>query len=340
MTEDKVSIVILNYNTRDLLERFIPSVLATEYDNFEVVVADNASSDGSLDLVRKLFPEVKCIALEENYGFAGGYNRALKELDTPYWVLLNSDVEVDKGWLSPLMELITSNPKIGAVQPKILDLNNRGRFEYAGASGGFIDKFAYPFCRGRLSDVLEQDEGQYDDNIPVFWATGAALLVRASEYQKLGGLDADFFAHMEEIDLCWRMKNAGLEVWVCPEGKVYHMGGGTLSAQSSHKTFLNFRNNLALITKNLPFSEWVKVFCARLILDGIAGVVMLYNGKGKHTWAIVKAHWAFFWRFRFWWSKRKTSPTPLPFLQHQGMLNISLVRRHFIKGIKHFSDLL
>lgn len=314
-------------------------MLDTRYPDFEVVVADNASSDGSAALVRDKFPNVKLIELDENHGFAGGYNLALEQLNTDYWVLLNSDVRVDPDWLAPMMELMASDPNIAAVQPKILDLNRPDHFEYAGAGGGYIDKYAYPFSRGRIFDVLEVDEGQYDDSRPVFWATGAAMLVRAKEYRELGGLDHDFFAHMEEIDLCWRMKNDGKEVWVCPSGKVYHMGGGTLSAISARKTYLNFRNNLVLITKNLPLWQWFRIFTVRLILDGVAGIKFLLDGKASHTWAIVKAHWAFYFRFGYWWKKRKKVPVARDFKSHQGMMNISIIYKHFVKKVKHFSSL-
>ncbi|MBO6514949.1 MAG: glycosyltransferase family 2 protein [Bacteroidia bacterium] len=339
MSTNKVSIVILNYNTKALLDQFLPGVLETNYTGFEVVVADNASQDGSADLVRSKYPEVKLIQLDQNYGFAGGYNKALAQLNTPYWVLLNSDVEVDPNWLEPLMQKMESDNNIGAVQPKILDYENRNMLEYAGASGGFIDKYAYPFCRGRIFNELEADNGQYNEERKVFWATGAALLVRAEYYTSLGGLDEDFFAHMEEIDLCWRLKNAGKEVWVCPDAHVYHMGGGTLSSLSSRKTFLNFRNNLALITKNLPFGQWLRVFSVRLILDGIAGCKFLMDGKPSHTLAIVKAHWSFFIRFGFWWNKRKKAPAPISFRNHDGMFDLSLIYQHYAKGVRHFSEL-
>ncbi|MCB9260758.1 MAG: glycosyltransferase family 2 protein [Flavobacteriales bacterium] len=335
----KVSVVILNFNTRQLLEQLLPFVLKTEYPNLEVVVADNASTDHSAELVKTKFPEVKLIELAENFGFAEGYNQALRQLDTDFWVLLNSDVEVPQNWLKPMMDLMLSNDQIAAVQPKILDYFKRDFFEYAGASGGFIDKHIYPFCRGRVMNELEADNGQYDDAKPVFWATGAAMLVRANVYKALNGLDADFFAHMEEIDLCWRIKNAGSEVWVCPQSTVYHMGGGTLAATSPRKTFLNFRNNLCLMTKNLKASELVRVLAIRLVLDGVAGLKFLVDGKPGLTWAVVKAHWAFFIKFGYWASKRKRVPNQLPLKQHTGVYGHSLIVAHFAKGKKKFSDL-
>lgn len=339
MEMPKVSIVILNFNTKDLLERLLPFVLKTTYDNIEIVLADNASSDGSLDFVKANFPTIKCIQIDSNLGFAGGYNEALSQLDTDYWVLLNSDVEVDASWLEPLMETMMADDKIAAVQPKILSYNNRGQFEYAGASGGLIDKYAYPFCRGRLFDQLEMDNGQYDTQMEVFWATGAALLVRASVYKELSGLDADFFAHMEEIDLCWRMKNRGYQIWVNPTSTVYHIGGGTLDAHSPHKVYLNFRNNLVLITKNMPTGQAIRVLIARLFLDGLAGVKFMLDGKPSSAIMIVKAHWSFFFRFRFYWRKRDAVTAQKPTSSLAGFINQSMVYQYFAKGVKHFSDI-
>lgn len=337
MEYPKVSIVILNFNTKQLLEKLVPFALQTNYPNFEVVVADNASSDDSAALVRQKFPQVKLIEIHENLGFAGGYNFALEKLDTEYWVLLNSDVEVDADWLTPMMNKCLSDPKVGCVQPKIKDYYHRDKFEYAGASGGFIDVFGYPFCRGRVFQELEEDKGQYNDALEVFWASGAALLVRAELYKKLGGLDADFFAHMEEIDLCWRVKNAGYTVWCSPESTVYHMGGGTLDSQSPRKTYLNFRNNLALILKNTTRWEGFKMIVVRLILDGVAGIVFLKNGKWKMTMAVVKAHWSFFGKLLYWSKKR--SKNVLPLRSHQGVGRYSIVYKHFIQKANKFSDL-
>jgi len=339
MQYPKVSIVILNFNTKELLQKLIPFALKTDYPAFEVVVADNASSDGSLSLIQSEFPDVQCISLTTNLGYAGGYNEALKQLDTDFWVLLNSDVEVDSCWLKPMMEILLNDDKIAAVQPKILDFNNRQKFEYAGACGGLIDQFGYPFCIGRIFDEIETDIGQYDSAAPVFWASGAALLVRAKVYTDLGGLDQDFFAHMEEIDLCWRMQNAGFEVWVEPKSVVYHIGGGTLNAQSAKKVFLNFRNNLVLLTKNLPALHAVKILGIRLILDGISGVKFILDGNPKLTWMVVKAHWAFFTRFRFYWSKRKQNDIPRSTSHLHGYFKLSIVYQFFVRGVRQFSDI-
>ena len=339
MEMPKVSIVILNFNTKELLQKLLPFVERTTYNNFEIVVADNASTDGSLAYVKSQFPTIKCIQIDSNLGYAGGYNECLKQLDTDFWVLLNSDVEVEPSWLDPLMETMLSNEDVAAVQPKILSYDNRAQFEYAGASGGLIDKYGYPFCRGRLFDQLETDNGQYDSAQEVFWATGAALLVRASVYKKLNGLDADFFAHMEEIDLCWRMKNHGKQVWVNPASTVYHIGGGTLDAHSPRKVYLNFRNNLVLIAKNMPFGQAIRVLIIRLFLDGLAGVKFIMDGKLSSAWMIVKAHWAFFFRFGFYWRKRKDNGAHLPTESLTGFVNLSMVYQYFAKGVKHYSDI-
>ncbi|MCB0509691.1 MAG: glycosyltransferase family 2 protein, partial [Bacteroidetes bacterium] len=250
----RVAIVILNWNGKHWLEKFLASVLTYSDPSFcDVIVADNASTDNSLEFLKENFPDVQTIVFEKNHGFTGGYNRALKSLEHEYFVLLNSDIEVSKNWIEPIIRLMDGDKLIAACQPKILDYNKRDYFEYAGASGGYIDFLGYPFCRGRIFDALEKDEGQYDDAKRVFWASGACLFVRSEVYKKLGGLDEYFFAHMEEIDLCWRMQNEGYHVWVEPLSKVYHVGGGTLQSDSPKKTYLNFRNNLFLILKNYDF---------------------------------------------------------------------------------------
>ena len=277
--QPKVAIVILNYNTRSLLERFLPSVLATNYGNKEVWVVDNASHDDSVQFVKDNFDEVKVLTTDTNLGYAGGYNWALTQIDADYYVLLNSDVRVTPNWINPLVDIVLRNPSIGAVQPKILDAKNTEMFEYAGASGGFLDKWGYAFCRGRIFESLEKDEGQYDDEQEVFWATGACLFVNAKMFHEVGGLDDEFFAHMEEIDLCWRLKLKGKKVFVNPQSVVYHVGGGTLSEGSKMKYYLNFRNNLVLLTKNDQSSFWfIKLFW-RMILDGISAVKFVVDGN-------------------------------------------------------------
>jgi len=335
----KVSVVILNYNTSALLQKFIPYVHASSYDNFEIVVVDNASSDDSLEVLNREFPYVKVISHPSNLGFAEGYNLALNQLDTEYWVLLNSDVEVHEHWLQPMVDVMQSNERIAATGPKILDYFKKDHFEYAGASGGFMDKWAYPFCRGRLFDTLEKDSGQYDEREEVFWVSGAAFMVRASAYRELGGLDAILFAHMEEIDLCWRMKNRGYQIWVCPDAKVYHMGGATLSKQSKHKSFLNFRNNLAIIAKNAPRHKLLRHIFVRLCLDSIAAIRYLLSPQWKHFFAIIHAHWDFLFFFRRWWSKRKDHQGTFEYSGHKGYYGQSVVNQYFLKGVKKFSDL-
>jgi len=335
----KVSVVILNYNTSGLLELLIPFVQASIYQNFEIVVIDNASSDDSVQMLAEKFVDVKVIVHEENLGFAEGYNRGLAQLETPYWILLNSDVEVDKDWIQPLVEVMESDEKIAATGPKILDYYKRDHFEYAGAAGGYMDKWAYPFCRGRLFHTLEKDEDQYEDRREVFWVSGAAFMVRASAYRELGGLDAVLFAHMEEIDLCWRMKNQGYQVWICPQSKVYHMGGGTLSKQSKHKSFLNFRNNLAIVVKNAPRHKLLRHIFIRLCLDSIAAVRYLFSPQWKHFFAIVHAHWDLIFFFRRWWQKRQDLTGPFEFRIHKGYYGKSVVEEYFLKGKKTFNDL-
>lgn len=291
----KTAIVILNWNGREMLERFLPSVTRfSEGGERVVIVADNGSTDDSLDFLSARYPEVRQIVLDRNYGFAEGYNRALEQVDAEYAVLLNSDVEVTENWLEPLEILLDENPRIVAVMPKIRSFADRERFEYAGAAGGFIDWLGYPFCRGRVLQEVEQDFGQYDGSEEVFWATGACMLTRTSLFREFGGFDASFFAHQEEIDLCWRWKSAGHEVWVEPTSVVYHVGGGTLSSDSPQKTFLNYRNNLAMLYKNVSAASLWWVLSVRLILDGCSALVFLLQGKREHFRSVWRAHRAFF----------------------------------------------
>jgi len=286
----KVSVVILNWNGEEMLRRFLPSVVAcSQGEGVEVCVADNASSDGSLALLETTFPSVRLIKLDANYGFAEGYNRALSQLDSEYVVLLNSDVEVTPHWLEPLVEYMDEHSEVAACQPKLLNQRNKSFFEYAGAAGGYIDKYGYPFCRGRIFDVLEEDHGQYDTVRQVFWVSGAAMFIRLKEYKEVGGLDKDFFAHMEEIDLCWRL-NARSKTLVCvPQSAVFHVGGGTLGKENPRKTFLNFRNNLLMLYKNLPEKELKKVLFVRGALDWIAACVFFLKGERESAKAVLQA---------------------------------------------------
>lgn len=282
----KTAVVILNWNGEAMLRQFLPSVVSGSCEEGTVVyVADNASTDDSCVVVEKEFPSVQLIRLDRNYGFAEGYNRALQQVEAEYVVLLNSDVEVTEGWLRDMVAYMDVHPDTVACQPKILSYRHRNMFEYAGASGGFMDRYGYPFCRGRVMDTVEEDQGQYEEIIPVFWATGAALLIRLEVYRKIGGLDARFFAHMEEIDLCWRLRSRGFQLVCVPSSKVYHVGGATLKKENPRKTFLNFRNNLLMLYKNLPEEELAPVMRVRTILDYCAALVWLLKGD----WANVKA---------------------------------------------------
>ena len=288
-----IAVVILNWNGVQLLEKFLPSVIAYSPEA-TVYVADNASTDSSVAFVQTHFPSVKIVINKDNYGFAKGYNEALKYIDADVYALVNSDIEVTENWLSPIIETFKNEPNTAVIQPKILDYKNKECFEYAGAAGGFIDKFGFPFCRGRIFDTIEKDNGQYDTDIELFWASGACFFIRSEVYNQLKGFDDDFFAHQEEIDLCWRIFNSGYTIKYCHSSKVYHVGGATLQEGSPMKTFLNFRNSLAMMVKNLPASSLFPILVFRLILDGIAGVRFLVQGKWRHFYMILKAHFYFY----------------------------------------------
>jgi GT2 family glycosyltransferase len=306
----KTAVVILNWNgiRYKHLANFLSGVLELSSKDAEVIVADNNSDDGSLEWLQENHPEVRVIKNPENAGFASGYNKALAQVDAEYYVLLNSDIEVTENWIAPVISMMDADPAIAACQPKILNQHEglRNEFEYAGAAGGYIDKYGYPFCRGRLFQHLEQDIGQYDDVYEIFWATGACMFVRAEIYHELGGLDDDFFAHMEEIDLCWRMKNKGYKVMYCGDSTVYHVGGGTLPKKYPRKTYLNFRNNLTLLFKNLPNDRLLKVYIARMFLDGIAGLKFLVEGSFMSFIAVTRAHVSFLRTFRKTMKKRRS----------------------------------
>lgn len=293
MSVKQISVIILNWNGADMMRRFLPSVVEHSTEA-TVIVADNGSTDNSLEMLREEFPSVEIMAFDRNYGFAEGYNKALAQVDTPYTLLLNSDVEVTPGWLRPLLEFMEANPEAAACQPKLRNYNHKEMFEYAGACGGFLDRLGYPYCRGRIMSEVEKDEGQYDGPpVPVFWATGAALLVRTRVYNNVGGLDARFFAHQEEIDFCWRLKSRGYGVWCVPESVVYHLGGATLDKSNPRKTFLNFRNNLLMLYKNLPDGRRTLVLAIRYFLDYLAALQMLLGGKRKDALAVVRARFEY-----------------------------------------------
>ncbi len=284
------AIVILNWNGEKYLQQFLP--ILTKYTpdtDVEIIVADNASTDSSLQVMKDYFPAIRTIVLDRNYGFAGGYNKALEQVDADYYVLLNSDVEVTDNWLSPMLNFMNENENVAACQPKIRSYFNRTSFEHAGASGGFIDQYGFPFCRGRVFGVVEEDKGQYDDYIDVFWATGACLMVRSKVFWKVGALDSEFFAHMEEIDLCWRLKSRGYRVVCVPGSIVYHIGGGTLHVDSPHKIYLNFRNNLLLLYKNLPTDLLRRTMFWRRIFDYSAAFQFILTGKFQNAKSIFRA---------------------------------------------------
>jgi hypothetical protein len=332
----KTAVVILNWNGKNWLETFLATLIQHSKDA-NIFVADNASTDNSVSFVRKNFPNVKIIINENNDGYAKGYNNVLRQISAKYFVLINSDIEVTKDWLSPIIDLMDNNTTISACQPKVLDYNIRDQFEYAGASGGFIDNLGYPFCRGRIFKNTERDRGQYNDVAEIFWATGACLFVRACYFWEVEGLDEDFFAHQEEIDLCWRLKNKGYTIMVEPKSLVYHVGGGTLDASSTFKTHLNFRNNLYMLFKNLPFSSLVTIIPARLILDGLAAFTFLKQPKGlKHFLTIAKAHFSFYLAIPKLITKRKKISQKKNLF---GQVKYSILIKNKIKGIQRFSEL-
>lgn len=320
----QTAVVILNWNGKHLLEKFLPTVMEHSMDTATVYVADNASTDDSISFLKTHFPQVKIIQNPENYGFAGGYNHALQHIHEDIYVLLNSDVEVTHGWLKPALELF-NDPKVAAVQPKILDYNNREYFEYAGAAGGFIDRLGYPYCRGRIFETIEKDSGQYNQVSDIFWAGGACMFVRKTHFWKVGGFDTDYFAHQEEIDLCWRFFNEDLLVKYTPESKVFHLGGGTLQTSSPKKTYLNFRNSLFNLIKNAPKKRLFGLIFIRLTLDGIAGIRFLTQLKVRHFWAILHAHFSFYLDFNKFLKKRKRPSSNRKYY----MIN-SIVFNHFV----------
>ncbi|GAB5473736.1 MAG: glycosyltransferase family 2 protein [Maribacter sp.] len=330
----RVAIVILNWNGEKLLERFLPSV--TQYSGeAEIYVADNASTDGSIDFLKANYPSVKIVQNSANGGFAKGYNDALQHVDADLFCLLNSDVEVTENWLPPILKAFEELPDATIIQPKILDLKKKDHFEYAGAAGGFIDKLGYPFCRGRIFQALEKDEGQYDDVRDIFWATGACMFIKRDVFEVLGGFDEDYFAHQEEIDLCWRAKNKGYSTYYVGLSKVYHLGGSTLSNMNPKKTYLNFRNSLFSITKNLPKGKALYVIFLRLLLDGVAAIRFIFQLKFTHCFAILRAHLSFYRQFRKMNRKREKANFILKYYTTK-----SIVWSHFVHHVKNFNVLV
>jgi len=334
-TLPSVAVVILNWNGRNFLQQFLPSVLASTYAHLRVIVADNASTDDSVKFVQQTFPSVEILTSKENYGFAKGYNFFLQQVKADYYVLLNSDVEVTTTWIEPIIELMEADKTVAACQPKILSFHQKDTFEYAGAGGGWIDALGYPFSRGRVFDVLEKDHGQYNNATQIFWASGASLFIRAKQFHAMHGFDEFFFAHQEEIDLCWRLQRSGYKVFVCPQSTVYHVGGGTLPTGSSRKVYLNFRNNLVMICKNMSWAELLWKLPLRMGLDIVSAWKELLSGKTGYFLAVAKAHIAFVgWLF----GAKQTSVGTYPRIKT--IYSGSVVWQYFIRKKKFFSEIV
>lgn len=331
----KVAVVILNYNGKKFLEKFLSTVIEHSSDVADIIVADNASTDDSAAFMKSVFPDIRLIINNNNDGFSTGYNLALRQVEAKYYCLLNSDIEVTPHWIEPVIELMESDDTIAACQPKILSYYDKEKFEYAGAGGGFIDKYGYPFCRGRVFQHLETDNGQYDDIKEVFWATGACMFVRSDVYHKFGGLDDSFFAHMEEIDFCWRVKNMDYKVMYCPQSKVFHIGGGTLPKSSARKTYLNFRNNLSLLMKNLPKGAVFPTISYRILLDWVAGLKFLFDGSFADFWAVKRAHFSFYRHIPALRKKRNA----LPQKHVSQVYQKNIVFKHFLEKKKLYTEL-
>jgi len=328
----KIAVVILNWNGVKLLEQFLPSIIQYSPEA-TIYVADNASSDTSVTFIKKHFPSIKIIQNDGNFGFAKGYNEALVSVEEEIYALVNSDIEVTENWLLPIIELFENEPTTMIIQPKLLDYKNKEYFEYAGGAGGFIDKYAFPYCRGRVFETIEKDNAQYNDTIEIFWASGACFFIRKNIYRELNGFDSDFFAHQEEIDLCWRAFNKGYTIKYCGKSTVYHVGGATLKTGSPMKTFLNFRNSLWMMLKNIPSNQLFSVLFIRMILDGIAGIKFLLEGKPKHLWAILKAHFYFYKNFAKFYQKRNKTQKRDYFSSKSIVYNYFIQKKLFFKDI-------
>jgi len=331
----KIAIVILNWNGRSLLEKFLPSVVSYSQDDAEIYVADNNSSDDSIDFLDKNYPKVKIIKNKINGGFAKGYNDALKRIDADIYALVNSDIEVTENWLKPIIKAFKEDSGTAVIQPKLLDYKNKSKFEYAGAGGGYVDFMGYPFCRGRIFMNLETDNGQFNDTTDIFWASGACFFIKSEIYHAQKGFDEQYFAHQEEIDLCWRVQNEGHQIKYVGASTVYHVGGATLRETNPHKTFLNFRNSLFTISKNVPKRFVFIVIFLRLLMDGIAGIKFVFELRPIHTWAIIKAHLSFYRHLPMMLSKRRA----LSFKQTNYFYCFSIVWQHFILRKQKFTEL-
>jgi GT2 family glycosyltransferase len=330
----KIAIVILNWNGQKLLAQFLPSVVNFSSQEATIYIADNASTDSSIDYAKEFFPSIKIVQNAVNDGYAKGYNDALKEIDADIYCLLNSDVEVTDNWLQPIVDVFNADQKTAIIQPKLLDFKDKTKFEYAGAGGGFLDLYGYPYCRGRVFNHLETDEGQFNDVKDVFWASGACLFIRSKVYHQLNGFDEDYFAHQEEIDLCWRAQNIGYKVKYVGNSTVYHVGGATLQDSDPRKTYLNFRNSLLNVVKNVPNKWFLFVIFSRLLLDGIAGIKFIIELRPIHTWAIIKAHFSFYQNFNKFLKKRKKL-----FKKKDYNLHTSIVWQYFTLGRNKFNKL-
>lgn len=336
----KVAVVILNWNGEKMLKTYLPSVIShTDKNLADIIVIDNGSSDNSIEMLKDRFPEVRIITLDQNYGFAEGYNRGLAECQAEYFVLLNSDIEVTPNWLNPMINEMDGAQEVAAAQPKIRALLDKEKFEYAGAAGGYLDRYGFPFCRGRIIATNEKDNGQYDTAISVMWATGACLVVRSEVFNKVGGLDGRFFAHMEEIDLCWRMKNRGYRIMAYPQSTVYHLGGGTLSTDSPKKLFLNYRNNLLLLYKNLPRKKLKRIMVIRWMIDILSAFVFVLQGKPKSAIQVPKAHFSFQRMRPSYKAVRSELEAQRTTNHHKEIYTGSIVWQYFVRRKKHFSDL-
>ncbi len=331
----KIAIVILNWNGRKLLEQFLPSVVNFSSDEATVYVADNASTDSSIQYIKEFYPSVQIVENAVNGGYAKGYNDALQHIEADIYCLLNSDIEVTQNWLSPVIDLFKKEENTAIIQPKLLDYKDKTKFEYAGAGGGFIDLYGYPYCRGRVFNHLETDTGQFNDTASIFWASGACLFIRSKVYHELEGLDEDYFAHQEEIDLCWRTQNQGYDIKYLGKSTVFHVGGATLQETNPHKTFLNFRNSLLNVVKNVPKKWFLFVVFSRLVLDGIAGIKFLFELRPVHTIAIIKAHFSFYKNLNKFLQKRKQLQKKMDYNQHTSVVwQYFFLRRKIFRNLK------
>lgn len=338
-TQSDTAVVVLSYNGQAYHRDFFPLLVEESKNQYDIILIDNASTDGTAEYVRQNFPSVHIIQLPINKGFTGGYAAGIEQIESKYLILLSADFEVSKQWFQPLHSFMENNEKVAVVQPKILYQKQKHLFEYAGAAGGFIDALGYPFCRGRLFFTLEEDKNQYQDPIECFWASGGCFMIRAHLFKEFSGLEPDFFAHMEEIDLCWRLKNAGHQIYAVPSSTVYHVGGSVISYGSPQKAFLNFRNGLFMMLKNLPSSELIPVLFIRMVLDGVAAIKGLLSGNFGEFGAILKAHLYFYKGLPSFWKKRKAAQKQLGVRNHVGVYKGSIVWEYFIKGKREFSKL-